>query len=81
MDEDEKEMVSEARARLANTNGKKATRKAREKQLQEAKKTRELRAAGIDHVYQRKRKGSSGIDYNPLEKISMMLLMKKTLVL
>ncbi|GMI65175.1 hypothetical protein HRI_000186800 [Hibiscus trionum] len=33
MDEDEKEMLSEARARLANTRGKKAKRKAREKQL------------------------------------------------
>ena len=31
MDEDEKEMLSEARARLANTKGKKAKRKAREK--------------------------------------------------
>ena len=30
-DEDEKEMISEARARLANTRGKKAKRKAREK--------------------------------------------------
>ncbi|CAK4080584.1 unnamed protein product [Aphanomyces euteiches] len=53
MDEDEKEMLSEARARLANTKGKKAKRKAREKQLQEAKrlaslqKRRELKAAGI----------------------------------
>ena len=33
MDEDEKEMLSEARARLANTKGKKAKRKAREKRL------------------------------------------------
>ena len=33
MDEDEKEMLSEARARLANTRGKKAKRKAREMQL------------------------------------------------
>ncbi|KDO29985.1 hypothetical protein SPRG_05174 [Saprolegnia parasitica CBS 223.65] len=54
MDEDEKEMLSEARARLANTKGKKAKRKAREKQLQEAKrlasmqKRRELKAAGIN---------------------------------
>ncbi len=54
MDEDEKEMLSEARARLANTQGKKAKRKAREKQLSEARrlsklqKNRELRAAGID---------------------------------
>lgn len=53
MDEDEKEMLSEARARLANTQGKKAKRKAREKQLEEARrlasiqKRRELRAAGI----------------------------------
>ncbi len=36
MEEDEKEMLSEARARLANTRGKKAKRKAREKQLEEA---------------------------------------------
>jgi hypothetical protein len=33
MDEDEKEMLSEARARLANTKGKKAKRKSREKQV------------------------------------------------
>ena len=31
MDDEEKEMLSEARARLANTKGKKAKRKAREK--------------------------------------------------
>ncbi|QHO45576.1 Cell division cycle 5-like protein [Arachis hypogaea] len=54
MDEDEKEMLSEARARLDNTKGKKAKRKAREKQLEEARrlaslqKKRELKAAGID---------------------------------
>lgn len=53
MDEDEKEMLSEARARLANTKGKKAKRKAREKQLEEARrlatlqKRRELKAAGV----------------------------------
>ena len=53
MDEDEKEMLSEARARLANTRGKKAKRKAREAQLDEARrlaslqKKRELKAAGI----------------------------------
>ena len=54
MDEDEKEMLSEARARLANTKGKKAKRKAREKQLEEARrlavvqKSREMAAAGIE---------------------------------
>ncbi|KAJ7632336.1 pre-mRNA splicing factor component-domain-containing protein [Roridomyces roridus] len=71
MDEDEKEMLSEARARLANTQGKKAKRKARERQLEEARrlavlqKRRELKAAGI---MQQKRKG---MDYNadiPFEK-------------
>uniref|UniRef100_T1J4B6 Exosome complex component 10 homolog n=1 Tax=Strigamia maritima TaxID=126957 RepID=T1J4B6_STRMM len=68
MDEDELEMLSEARARLANTQGKKAKRKAREKQLEEARrlaalqKRRELRAAGIMLHPRRKRK--RGVDYN-----------------
>lgn len=75
MDEDELEMLSEARARLANTQGKKAKRKAREKQLEEARrlaalqKKRELRAAGIEIKKQRKKK--RGVDYNteiPFEK-------------
>lgn len=54
MDDDEKEMLAEARARLANTQGKKAKRKARERQLEESKrlavlqKRRELKAAGIE---------------------------------
>eukprot|EP00736_Rhodelphis_marinus_P007759 Rmarinus@m.16593 len=69
MDEDEKEMLQEARARLANTKGKKAKRKAREKQLQEARriaslqKRRELKAAGLEG-YSRKRRRRDGIDYN-----------------
>jgi len=68
MDEDEKEMLSEARARLANTKGKKAKRKAREKQLEEARrlaslqKRRELKAAGIELPKQKKK--LKGIDYN-----------------
>ena len=75
MDEDEKEMLAEARARLANTQGKKAKRKAREKQLEEARrlatlqKRRELQAAGIEVRRKRLRKGL--IDYNaevPFEK-------------
>lgn len=75
MDEDEMEMLSEARARLANTQGKKAKRKAREKQLEEARrlaalqKRRELRMAGIQ-LEARKRKKRT-IDYNaeiPFEK-------------
>merc|ERR1712223_989255 len=75
MDEDELEMLSEARARLANTQGKKAKRKAREKQLEEARrlatlqKKRELRAAGIRVKLFRLKKGR--INYNaeiPFEK-------------
>lgn len=68
MDEDEKEMLNEARARLANTQGKKAKRKARERQLEEAKrlanlqKKRELKAAGLEHAIGRKRH-KGGIDY------------------
>ncbi|KAF9572799.1 Pre-mRNA-splicing factor cef1 [Mortierella alpina] len=67
MDEDEKEMLSEARARLANTQGKKAKRKARERQLEEARrlttlqKKRELKAAGIEMKQRKKKKG---MDYN-----------------
>ncbi len=53
MDEDEIEMLQEARARLANTQGKKAKRLAREKMLAQAKrmadlqKRRELKQAGL----------------------------------
>ncbi|KAG1397935.1 hypothetical protein G6F60_008691 [Rhizopus arrhizus] len=67
MDEDEKEMLSEARARLANTQGKKAKRKARERQLEEARrltalqKRRELKAAGI---YMRLKTKPNVMDYN-----------------
>ena len=67
MDEDEKEMLSEARARLANTKGKKAKRKAREKQLEEARrlatlqKQRELKAAGIE-LREKSRRGQ-GVNY------------------
>lgn len=75
MDEDEKEMLSEARARLANTQGKKAKRKAREKLLEEAKrlaslqKRRELAAAGLTAPRGMRgggagRGGGSKINYN-----------------
>ena len=75
MDEDELEMLSEARARLANTQGKKAKRKARERQLEEARrlaalqKRRELKAAGI--VLRRYGKKKREVEYNkeiPFEK-------------
>ncbi|KAL3668270.1 hypothetical protein V7S43_006364 [Phytophthora oleae] len=78
MDEDEKEMLSEARARLANTKGKKAKRKAREKQLEEARrlavlqKKRELKAAGImssnPKVQMKKRKFIDYASEIPFEK-------------
>ena len=76
MDEDEKEMLSEAKARLANTTGRKAKRKAREKQLLEARrmaqlqKRRELKAAGIikgdgkPRSSRRKKRNADEIDYN-----------------
>lgn len=75
MDEDEKEMLSEARARLANTQGKKAKRKARERQLEESRrlaslqKRRELKTAGINIKVTSRKKGQ--MDYNadiPFEK-------------
>ena len=71
----ELEMLSEARARMANTQGKKAKRKARERQMEEARrlaslqKRRELRAAGIE--VERWRRRRRGVDYNaeiPFEK-------------
>ncbi|KAF2842226.1 hypothetical protein M501DRAFT_1013580 [Patellaria atrata CBS 101060] len=75
LDEDEKEMLSEARARLANTQGKKAKRKARERQLEESRrlavlqKRRELKTAGINIKVVTHKKGQ--MDYNadiPFEK-------------
>ena len=68
MDEDEKEMLLEARARLANVRGKKAKRKARERLLDatsreaEMQKNRELRAAGLS--VSSKRLKSDEIDYS-----------------
>ncbi|KAH9260095.1 hypothetical protein BASA81_001867 [Batrachochytrium salamandrivorans] len=53
LEDEETEMLSEARARLANTLGKKAKRKARERQLEAqqrqtmVQKRREMKAAGI----------------------------------
>lgn len=75
LDEDEKEMLSEARARLANTQGKKAKRKARERELEESRrlallqKRRELKNAGINIKIVNRKKGQ--MDYNadvPFEK-------------
>ncbi|KAG6029238.1 Pre-mRNA-splicing factor cef1, partial [Claviceps citrina] len=75
LDEDEKEMLSEARARLANTQGKKAKRKARERQQEESRriaslqKRRELKTAGINIKVITRKKGQ--MDYNadiPFEK-------------
>ncbi|KAG8527636.1 Pre-mRNA-splicing factor cef1 [Bacidia gigantensis] len=75
LDEDEKEMLSEARARLANTQGKKAKRKARERQLEDSRrmallqKRRELKNAGINIKITNRKPGQ--MDYNadiPFEK-------------
>jgi len=78
MDEDEREMLAEARARLANTRGKKAKRKAREKALEEARrlaslqKARELKATGLEAAQAKSQRGGGGgrtglsgsVDYN-----------------
>ena len=68
MDDDEKQMLQEARARLANVRGKKAMRKAREEMMSETKrqvelqKDRELRAAGVAAPAKKLKRGE--IDYN-----------------
>lgn len=68
-------MLSEARARMANTQGKKAKRKARERQLEESRrlavlqKRRELKNAGINIKVVTRKPGE--MDYNadiPFEK-------------
>lgn len=71
MDDDEREMLSEAKARLANTQGKKAKRKERERMLDESKrisllqKRRELKAAGVNVSLELKnRKRRKEFDYN-----------------
>ncbi|KAI4837977.1 pre-mRNA-splicing factor CEF1 [Plasmodium brasilianum] len=77
MDEDEKEMLAEAKARLANTKGKKAKRKAREKQLEQARrlallqKKRELKAAGITSLNYRKN------DKNKIDHVKEILFERK----
>ena len=66
MDEDEKEMLAEARARLHNTMGKKQKRKARQKLIEEARrsaallKRKELIAAGLPGIAFKHR----GLNYN-----------------
>lgn len=81
MDDDEKEMIAEARVRIANRKGKKSKRKAREKVLEEARrlatiqKFRELRNAGVDFVIERKQK-KKVVEFNydqevPLERTTI----------
>lgn len=71
LDDDEREMLAEAKARLLNTQGKKASRKVRERLLEESKivaklqKRRELKQAGIKTgIKQGKKKYETEIDYN-----------------
>ena len=71
LDSMDKEMLAEARARLLNTQGKKATRKIRERMLEESKrvaqlqKRREFKQAGIDSkIKAPKKKYDTEIDYN-----------------
>lgn len=75
MDDDEREMISEARARLANTQGKKAKRKQRERLLAQSRrvallqKRRELKNAGFSGKASltsrsQKKKNATAMDYN-----------------
>lgn len=71
LDDEEKEMLSEAKARLANTQGKKAKRKARERMLEDSRrvsllqKRRELKDAGIKvSLESRNKKRRQEFDYN-----------------
>jgi pre-mRNA-splicing factor CDC5/CEF1 len=74
----ELEMLSEARARLANTSGKKMKRKAREREMEVSKRTaalakrRELKQAGINIKLKTKPPKGAHIDYGstdiPLER-------------
>lgn len=63
MEDDDREMIAEAKARLANTLGKKAKRKARERMLDELKriallqKRREMKSAGINVRLTKLKKG------------------------
>ncbi|CDK28421.1 unnamed protein product [Kuraishia capsulata CBS 1993] len=78
MDDDEREMISEARARLVNTQGKKAKRKTRERMMEEnqrvamLQKRRELKQAGIKTKIKQKITYKDQMDYNadiPLEHV------------
>ena len=81
LDDDEREMLAEARARLLNTQGSKATARVRERMLEESKriaelqKRRELKQAGINVAAKKhKRKYDDEIDYNtdiPYEQTPM----------
>lgn len=69
MDEDEKEMLAEARARLSNTQGKKAKRRERERLLEQThrmsilQKKRELKQQGVN-IDSKKKLKQGEIDYS-----------------
>lgn len=69
LNEDEKEMIMETKARLANTQGKKAKRKARERILEESKhiaellRRRELKQVGLKSKMKFKKKYANQMDY------------------
>lgn len=71
LEDDDKEILYEARARLANTKGKKAKRRDRERMLEETRrisllqKRRELKAAGINiSLVSKNRQKRKEFDYN-----------------
>ncbi|KAL0221268.1 hypothetical protein RCL1_001122 [Eukaryota sp. TZLM3-RCL] len=68
MDDSEKEMLQEARARLANTLGKRAKRKLRERRLEAARRVsqrqrrQELKAIGLEPATRNRKKRETGWD-------------------
>lgn len=71
MEDDDREMLAEAKARLSNTQGKKAKRKARERMLEESKrlallqKRRDMKAAGLNvSLHSKNKQSKKEFDYN-----------------
>ncbi|KAH3902393.1 uncharacterized protein SCODWIG_03058 [Saccharomycodes ludwigii] len=71
IEEGEREMIAEAKARILGSQGKKASRKSRERMLEESKrvallqKRRELKQAGINTTLKKpKKKYDTELDYN-----------------
>lgn len=90
MEDDDREMLAEAKARLSNTQGKKAKRKARERMLDESKrlallqKRRDMKAAGLNvGLHSKNKRSKKEFDYNAdipheiVPQVDLMTLVKR----